>query len=270
MYARRSASAARRGFTLTELLVVIVIIALLASILMPSLLSARVQMLRTKCGNNAGEIAKACQTYAMSNTMNRLGHAKSLPSGTTASWGDPLNGHVKGLGLLYERQFIGREYFVCPEATTRYEHQPLPEDHDPQDDGYYFKQDRDETNLSYAYLIQFYKDGSDTIEYTSLGVKAENTNKYMDGTMIIIADESPQMVLGTAGGTAGVALLANSANHKEEGQNVARLGGSVNWVTTPRLPAPDSAAKWDNIYRLSEVGGVGTLRDSLSDVILAP
>ena len=269
MYARRNVPAARRGFTLTELLVVIVIIALLASILMPSLLSARVQMLRTKCGNNAGEIAKACQTYAMDNTMNRLGHAKAMPSGSTTSWTDLLDGHIKGLGLLYQRQFIGREYFICPEASTRYEHQPLPEDHDPVTDGYYFKQTREETNLSYAYLIQFYKDGTETIEYTSVGVKEEATNKYMDGTMIIVADESPQITLGTAGGT-GADPLTNSANHKGEGQNVARLGGSAEWVTIPRLQDPDSAAKWDNIYRLSDVGGVGGVRDSLSDVILAP
>ena len=148
---RTSVSAARCGFTLTELLVVIVIIALLASILMPSLLSARIQMLRTKCGNNAGEVAKACYTYAMDSTMNRGGHGNALPSGGSTSWTDLSDGHVKGLGLLYERQFIGREYFICPEATIKLDHQPLPEDHNPQNDGYYFRQTDTETNLSYAF-----------------------------------------------------------------------------------------------------------------------
>lgn len=266
---RTSVSAARRGFTLTELLVVIVIIALLASILMPSLVSARIQMLRTKCGNNAAEIAKACQTYAMDSTMNRGGHGNALPSGTTTSWTDPLDGHIKGLGLLYERQYIGREYFLCPEAEVKHDHQPLPEDHDPQDDGYYFRQTAAETNLSYAYLIQFYTDGGSTIEYTCLGAKELNANKYMDGTMIIVADDSPQIKLGSSGGT-GKPALTNSANHKGEGQNVAKLGGSVNWITSPRVEDPDSAAKWDNIYGLGDTGNVGGVRNWLGDVILAP
>jgi prepilin-type N-terminal cleavage/methylation domain-containing protein len=267
---RTTASAAHGGFTLTELLVVIVIIALLASILMPSLLSARIQMLRTKCGNNAAEIAKACQTYAMDSTMNRGGHGNALPSGTTTSWTDLSNGHIKGLGLLYQRQYVGREYFICPEAEIKLDHQPLPQDHDPVADGYYFKQTEAETNLSYAYLIQFYTDGASTIESTCLGAKELSSNKYMDGTMIIIADDSPQIKLGTAGGT-GEPAETNSANHKGEGQNIARLGGSVDWVTSPRVEDPDGGAgAKDNIYGLGDTNTVGGLRNSLGDVFVGP
>ena len=268
---RTTVLAVRRGFTLTELLVVIVIIALLASILMPSLLSARLQMLRTKCGNNAAEIAKAAQTYAMDTTMNRGGHGNALPSGgDNTSWTDLSDGHIKGLGLLYERQFIGREYFICPEAQIKHEHQPLPEDHDPDTDGYYFKQTDAETNLSYAYLFQSYTDGGNTIDNTCLGAKEQNTTKYMDGTMIIVADDSPQMKLGTAGGT-GEPAQANSANHKGEGQNIGRLGGSVDWITNPRVEDPDGGAgAFDNIYGLGDTNTVGGVRNSLGDVIVGP
>ena len=51
------------GFTLIELLVVVAIIALLVSILLPSLGKAREQAKKSFCANNLGQFGRATHIY---------------------------------------------------------------------------------------------------------------------------------------------------------------------------------------------------------------
>jgi prepilin-type N-terminal cleavage/methylation domain-containing protein/prepilin-type processing-associated H-X9-DG protein len=85
---RFSAEAARCGFTLVELLVVIIVIATLIAILLPAVQAARESANRISCANHLKQIGAALQIY---NTQ--LG---TFPPGALAadSWVDKSNQHV--------------------------------------------------------------------------------------------------------------------------------------------------------------------------------
>src|ERR1700759_679611 len=115
----------KAGFTLIELLVVIGIIALLISILLPTLQKVRLQALNANCASNLRQIAQGCLNYAQDNKG-------CLPARFRESvnpYYQPLYTYFPqdvqppsgpkpvryGMGLLWERKYIKTEkVFYCP------------------------------------------------------------------------------------------------------------------------------------------------------------
>ncbi|GMU23507.1 MAG: hypothetical protein AMXMBFR13_35850 [Phycisphaerae bacterium] len=143
----------RGGFTLIELLVVIAIIALLISILLPSLSRARELAKRTSCAANMNGVGKACLTYAEIHKgplpqpyvqltaavrqttpgstataigVRRLykdGQMGANPSPTFLPNGSNMRGYFK-LMMGGNKAYLTPKQMICPSATKSVDHRP--------------------------------------------------------------------------------------------------------------------------------------------------
>ena len=94
-----------RGFTMVELLIVTIIIAILIGLLMPASLRVRDETLRRKCANNLRQIYVALISYAQDN------NGRLPKDGGGLSWGD----------YLYPNYIDNEKVFNCPAHKDTWE-----------------------------------------------------------------------------------------------------------------------------------------------------
>jgi len=113
---------AARGFTLVEMLFVLMIIALLSSLLSPALQTARAKALSAACGSNLRQIGVAV-VLATGDNNNRFPQIEGMPNGPTYTYPQTNGGNgstAKPMLQVLGPYGVDNEVLKCPcdTATT--------------------------------------------------------------------------------------------------------------------------------------------------------
>ncbi|MFP4354781.1 MAG: type II secretion system protein [Phycisphaerae bacterium] len=235
----------RPGFTLIELLVVIAIIALLVSILLPSLQKAKKHAIKTQCMTNMHHLVLGCHMYY--SEFGILPPNNPIPHYKPSTVYSPLHypSHKSGLMALETIEAFDRANLACPEGWSS---GGRPD--------FYTHLDNDDpkpVNMDYIYWAMRYdppRSGQYDVRYASLkyrggesGVKVLITDTVTEASNngnwphskqgMGNHDDRKEVVVDQ---TDGRGKRLNKANViRAWGASVGFSNGSVQWVQPERL-----------------------------------
>lgn len=253
-----------RGFSFTELLVVIVILAILASIFIPYFSKIRETDRRVRCEDNLRAIMEGLRQYAkLTDAHGKPIHVfpsvihEAARRGYTAYTGadspDPFakdtrvkpNDVTASLWLVVRYGFVGPARFICPSTD---------QSPDPMLTG---------GGVTTAGKRSNFTDGSHlSYSYASPFSNAKGYNLSEDshvGDFALMADKNPgvsgknNVTLPAWNAQPFDLAKANSRNHGNVGQNVLYADGHVSWQTTAYCGNGQEGLR-DNIYTALNAG----------------
>jgi prepilin-type N-terminal cleavage/methylation domain-containing protein/prepilin-type processing-associated H-X9-DG protein len=249
---KRSPHRSHKGFTLVELLVVIGIIALLISILLPSLSRARETANRVKCGSNLRQIGQAMLLYANENSGNypRTYYDLTKPVNTTWTMGNNesqpfrtgntvgTNNVGSAMFLLLRTQDITSAVFVCPSSNSEPDGYTIPAAANKGNVQFQsnFSGANGSINRNCSYSIQ------NMYPQTSAVNAGFRWTSTLTADYAIMADVNPGSATTNGANLQNVTTTSsskqlqdggNSPNHQRQGQNVLFGDGHVEFNQTP-------------------------------------
>ena len=255
---RRFTSRQERAFTLTELMIVVGVIALLMALLLPVVKRAREGANRVACASNLRQVGGLLLNYSVQNnaayprTKYTAGAAATYFTGPSDT--DPFTGAnvsandvTAALFLLARTQGATANLFVCPSSQET-----------PDNFGNTAPKKRanftSSANLSYSFQCPY----PDTAGVAA-GYRWTNRQKP---NFVLMADLNPgvgnpadNVTTPTATSSAKQQQIANSRNHNKAGQNVLFADGHVEFAMNVFV-----GVNGDNIY--TRQGATALLNDT--------